>query len=78
MKMIGEDQPTKDEKKFIKERKYEELSPEELKELDMLADLMSREPTKEELVTFYRGSTTIKLEGAEKDPYSFVYIVNGE
>ena len=41
--------------------------------LDALADLLSKNPTKEELVRFYHKSKTLKVGAAEKDPYSFVY-----
>jgi hypothetical protein len=71
--VAGEDQPTPDEKAFIKEKKYEELTGEELDELDALADLLASDPGKIKLVTFYRESKTLKLEGAERDVYSFVF-----
>jgi len=71
--VAGEDQPTPDEKAFIKEKKYEELTPEELAELDALADLLAGDPNKIALVIFYRDSKTLKLEGAEQDIYSFVF-----
>ena len=32
-----------------------------------------RDPGKIELVTFYRESKTLRLEGAERDVYSFVF-----
>jgi hypothetical protein len=60
-------------RKFIKERKYNELTDQELRELDLLAHLLSKEPTKEELVVFYNKSNTLKIESAEKDSYSFVF-----
>jgi hypothetical protein len=71
--VAGEDLPTPDEKAFIKEREYEELTPLELQELDALADLLGSDPSKIELVTFYRKSQTLRLEGAEQDIYSFVF-----
>ncbi|UCC38438.1 MAG: hypothetical protein JSV96_11425 [Candidatus Aminicenantes bacterium] len=54
-------------------KNYEELSKEELEELDRLANLLSNDPTKEELVTFYQNSKTLKIKSAEEDPYSFVF-----
>jgi hypothetical protein len=38
---------------------------------------LSRGPTRDELVAFYCSSKTLKLEAAEKDPYSFVYAQYG-
>ena len=58
---------------FIKRKTYEDTSTQELEELDRLADLLSQDPSKEELVSFYRESATLRLEAAEKDPYSFVF-----
>jgi hypothetical protein len=72
--IAGFDEPTKDTFNFLKERRYDELSPPELEELDSLAALLSTEPTVEELVSFYRQSTTLRLESAEKDPYSFLFL----
>ncbi|MFX1250517.1 MAG: hypothetical protein ACFFCZ_02795 [Promethearchaeota archaeon] len=58
---------------FVKEKKYEETSTLELEELDILANLLLQEPTKDELVAFYRRCTTLRLESAERDRYSFVF-----
>jgi hypothetical protein len=71
--IAGYDEPTQEALHLIKKRTYDELSPLELEELDMLAALLSRGPTVEELVSFYRQSTTLRLENVEKDPYSFVF-----
>lgn len=58
--------------KFLRERTYQETSAEELRELDALANLMARQPSIAELVAFYRSSKTLRIKGAEADPYSFV------
>lgn len=58
---------------FVKERSFEELSEQELAELDRLAELLAGEPTREELVAFYRETPTLRLETADSDPYSFVH-----
>lgn len=71
--LAGFDQTTQDAYKFVKEKTFEELTNQELEELDKLADLLSREPTKDELVEFYFKNTTLRLEAAEIDPYSFVF-----
>ena len=71
--VAGEDPPTPDENAVIKEKKYEDLTPQELDELDALADLIASDPGKIELVTFYRESKTLRLKGAERDVYSFVF-----
>jgi hypothetical protein len=68
------DDPTSAERRayaFVKERSFEQLSDQELVELDLLVELLSREPTREELVAFYRDATTLRLETAELDQYSF-------
>jgi hypothetical protein len=71
--LAGYDEPTQEALHFVKERMYDELSLLELEELDRLAALLSTGPTVEELVSFYRQSTTLRLENAKKDPYSFVF-----
>lgn len=71
--MAGFDDQSGDVMAFIKRKTYAETSPEELGELDMLAALLALNPTKDELVTFYRNSKTLQIEEAEKDPYSFVF-----
>jgi hypothetical protein len=57
---------------FVKERKFEEISEEELEEPDRLADLLAREPAVEELVAFYRASNTLRPKAVEDAPRSFV------
>lgn len=71
--MAGFDDQSGDVMKFIKRKRYEDASTDELKELDALAELLAQCPTTDELVEFYRRSKTLRLEAAEKDPYSFVY-----
>ncbi|UCE41345.1 MAG: hypothetical protein JSV17_18255 [Candidatus Aminicenantes bacterium] len=70
--MAGFDDQSGEEMEFIKGKTYADTSPEELEELDMLANLLSQNPTKDELITFYRNSKTLQIEEVEKDPYSFV------
>ncbi|KAA3654380.1 MAG: hypothetical protein DWQ10_17835 [Calditrichaeota bacterium] len=71
--LAGFDNRTSNSFKFIKVKKYDDVSPEEMKELDALAQLLINDPTKQELIEFYNRSKIIKLEAAKKDPYSFVY-----
>jgi hypothetical protein len=59
--------------RFVKGRSYQEISPEELRELDALASLLARQPSIAELAAFYQSSRTLRLRGAETDPYSFVF-----
>ena len=69
------DDPTPAERRafaFVKERSFEEISEEELGELDRLAELLAGEPTMEELTAFYRETSTLRLETVESDPHSFV------
>lgn len=49
-----------------------QLSELERRELDLLDELMSRQPTVEQLVAFSRKSETLKLPSLEEDPQSFV------
>ena len=39
----------------------------------MLAELLSKNPNKNELISFYQQSEKLKLKAVEMDPYSFVY-----
>jgi hypothetical protein len=56
---------------FVKEKKFEDVSPEELAELDALARLLSKDPAVDELVEFYRNSKTLRLPTIDSDAYSF-------
>jgi hypothetical protein len=58
---------------FVKRKRFENLSLEELSELDTLADLLSKEPSVNDLVTFYHSSNSLQIDSAERDPFSFVY-----
>ncbi len=71
--MAGFAETSNDAYAFIKERVFAEISEEELLELDELANLLSQNLTKEDLVAYYQNSKTLKLEVVEKDPYSFVF-----
>ncbi|MGD2086088.1 MAG: hypothetical protein PVH61_07890 [Candidatus Aminicenantes bacterium] len=71
--IAGYDQQSRSSLQFINERKYEEISTLELEELDMLANLLAQDPTKDEIAAFYRRCKTLRLESVEKDPYSFVF-----
>lgn len=70
--LAGFSTPKRSTYEFVKQ-KYVETSPAELKELDNLAELLSKNPSVDELVSFYHHSKTLKLEAAELDPYSFVF-----
>jgi hypothetical protein len=67
--LLNHDVPQGD---LVKGRGYAETSEAERAELDALAELMSREPDRAELAAFYRGSTTLRMPEAERDPYSFI------
>lgn len=67
----GGDEPA--DQVFLRERRYEKLSREELRELDALADLLAGQPSIAQLTEFYRTSRTLQIKGAARDPYSFVY-----
>lgn len=71
--IAGFSTPKRSTYKFVKQKKFKETSADELKELDNLAELLSKNPSVAELVSFYRNSKTLKLEAAELDPYSFVF-----
>jgi hypothetical protein len=72
--MAGFEDQSGDVMNFIKRKTYADSSPEELEELDMLAELLSQNPTKDELVAFYKNSKTLRIEEVEKDPHSFVFM----
>jgi hypothetical protein len=71
--LAGHTKETRDSWTFIKDKKYAELTTPELEELDMLAGLLAVNPSREELTAFYLDSETLRIDSAEKDPYSFVY-----
>jgi hypothetical protein len=64
---------TADTRRFVEERKLSDLSARELEQLDQLAELLSNNPGVEDLVAFYRKASTLRLESAENDPYSYVF-----
>ena len=71
----GSDDPSSAERRayaFVKERSFDELSQEELEELDRLAELLGQGPMREQLTAFYREAATLHIETAESDPYSFL------
>lgn len=70
--IAGMDSPSSNSRELIY-KPFGELSRKELKELDLLANLLSKNPSRDELVEFYQNNTTFKLEDVEKDPYSFVF-----
>jgi hypothetical protein len=56
---------------FVKETKYEDVTPQELAELDALASLLSADPGVDELTAFYRNSRYLRVATIEADAYSF-------
>jgi len=71
--LIGYDDRSGEIYTFVKKRNYDELTTEELSELDSLAELLYQNPTRYELVRFYLQSKTLNKKSAEIDSYSFVY-----
>lgn len=59
-------------RQFIKERTYEELTEDEILELDALARVLSKNPSISQLVTFYNESKTLQIKSAKMDEFSFV------
>ncbi len=59
-------------KEFVKQKTYEELSNQELSELDALANLLSKNPPTNQLIKFYNESKTLKINSAQMDSFSFV------
>jgi len=70
--IAGFENPGGDARKRIY-KPFNELSSVEIEELDQLAELLSKNPSKKELIDFYQKSTTLKLKDVEKDPYSFIF-----
>lgn len=64
--------PERDAFAFIKEDTYEEVSSEELAELDALAELLASAPTVDDLLAFYRASKHLRISTLEADGYSFL------
>lgn len=71
--LAGYGAPTRSTYGFVKQKRYEETSEEELEELDRLAVLLSKQPGKDEVIAFYHNCKILRLKAVEKDPYSFVY-----
>jgi hypothetical protein len=57
---------------FIKRRRYDEVSQDELEALDSLAALLAIDPPIESLIAFYDQHDQVWLNSAETDPYSLV------
>jgi hypothetical protein len=55
------------------ETTYRALSARELRELDRLAEALSRGATVDELVALYGKCPTLRTGSAESDPYSYVF-----
>ena len=71
--VAGVDEPESADYAFLKRRSFDDLGDHELEALDALATLLSREPSAEELLEFYRATPVLRLSSAEGDPYSLVY-----
>lgn len=59
-------------RQFVKEKTYEELSEEEILELDDLAHFLLNNPPIGELIKFYNESKTLKIESVKMDEFSFI------
>jgi hypothetical protein len=57
----------------LEEARYRALSSREVRELDRLAEALSRGATVEELVALYRKYPGLRPDGADDDPYSYVF-----
>jgi hypothetical protein len=71
--MAGFDNQSGQISEFVKRKPYKNLSQEELFELDALAEMLAREPSVNELVSFYHSSKTLLIDSAEEDPNSLVF-----
>lgn len=56
------------------EKNYDELTTDELTELDNLAELISKNPSVDQLIDFYNNCKTMKINSIEEDKYSFIYM----
>ena len=56
---------------FVKETKYENVSPDELAELDALARLLSGDPDVDDLLQFYDTSKHLRIATIDSDAHSF-------
>ena len=57
---------------FIKKREFSELTDKELITLDNMAQLLSSNPSIEELISFYRQNPVIQFDVISNDLYSFI------
>src|SRR5262249_23777585 len=57
---------------WLKQAPYEQLSADELGELDRLADLLAQSPSVDDLVALYAAVPTLRQRSAEGDPYSLL------
>jgi hypothetical protein len=57
---------------FVKEKAYDDVSPEEIEELDALAELLASAPSVDDLLAFYRASEHLKIPTLEADGYGFL------
>ncbi len=57
---------------FITDKKYSELSEEEILELDGLANLLSDSPNVDQICEYYLNSNTLRFKEVEDDKYAFI------
>jgi hypothetical protein len=57
----------------LEETRYRALSSHEVRALDRLAEALSHGATVEELVSLYRKHPGLRPDGADNDPYSYVF-----
>jgi hypothetical protein len=71
--LAGTGEPTGRSRAFIKEQAYEQTPEQELRQLDLLAELLALDPPAEQLTAFYQRSVPLRLQSAETDRYSLVF-----
>jgi hypothetical protein len=71
--LAGAEEPSGKTRRFVEEKRFDDLSARELREMDRLAELLLHDPDVDELVKFYRKSPTLRMQSAENDPYSYVF-----
>jgi hypothetical protein len=71
--VLGIAEPSEEVWPWLKQTTYKQLTADELRELDLLADLLARDPSVDELVALYAATPTLHCHSAEADPDSFLF-----
>jgi len=71
--LAGFAEPDEETHAFVRGQSFDATAPEELADLDALADLLSTDPSVEQLADFHRTHPRLRIPAAETDSYSFAF-----